>query len=178
MQKKTLRFLTYTAVMLAFTLLFQSARYLFPTPNATYVTYIIGTLVNLCLVVAAACANVWAGVVLSVIAPIVALFQGHAQLPMVVPIAVGNIAIAVGAYFGFKGGKKNLWIAFVSAAAKYVLIAFGMVFFALMGVQQLPFAAAVPVAFTQQVVQLVTGLLSIVIAVPVVAGVRRAVKPL
>lgn len=177
MKSKNIRFLTYTAVMLAFTLLFQMARMLFPAPNAEYVTYIIGTLVNLSLIVAAACVNVWSGLIIALLAPIVAFFQGHAQLPLVFPIIVGNAAIVIGSALGFKSPSR-LWIAFVSAPVKYALIALGMATFMLVGLQGLPFSAALPTAFTKQLVQLITGLVGIVVAIPVVAGVRRAIKPL
>lgn len=177
MKKESINFMTRTAVMLAITLVFQAIRFILPAGD--YVSYIISTLVNLALIVAASCVNVWSGLIIAVLAPIVAYFQGHAQLPLVPPIILGNACVVLGAAWGFAKGKDGklgkLWIAYLACPVKYAVIAVGMALLVLVGVQGMPFAAALPVAFTKQLVQLITAALGVTIAIPVVKGVRRAI---
>lgn len=173
MKNNTIQFMTRTAVMLALTILFQFVRYLFPDPNAIYVTYIISSCVNLCLIVAGGVIGMWSGVIISVLAPIVAFFQGHAIVQMILPVALGNAVIAAGAAIGFKR-IKNLWVTFLAAGAKYAVIAFGMVFFVFMATKGQGFAASVSAALTAQFVQLPTAVIGVIIAVPVISALRRA----
>ncbi|MDR2514500.1 MAG: hypothetical protein LBD02_04735 [Christensenellaceae bacterium] len=176
MASKQVQFITRTAVLLALTLLFQLSRPLFPpsgsaVPSLDYVTYIIGTLVNLGLIVAAAGVNVWSSLIIAAVAPIIAVMQGHSQLPMMVPVMLGNAVVSIGAAQGFKPGR--IWIAFLAAPVKYAVIALGMAFFMLLP-KTGALAPALATAFFNQLVQLVTAALAVIIALPVLAAIRRA----
>ena len=176
MKNNTVRFIARTAVLVAVALVFQSLRYLFPDPSGIAITYLIGTLVNLTLCVACGVSGIWSGLVVAVIAPIVAFAQGHAQVPMLPGIILGNSALVLLCAPLFH--KKNA-LGFVSAGAgvlaKYALIALNMTFM-LMGLKGAGFVPAASTAFMQQIVQLITAAIGIAVALPVAQAVRRALK--
>ncbi len=96
--KKTTLFLARTAMLLALTLLFQSIRIFFPALALVKIPIlgdlsilVIGTLVNLVLYVSVKTTGIYGALLISIIAPIVSLFQGHIPFPqMVVVVALGN----------------------------------------------------------------------------------------
>ncbi|WP_371381610.1 hypothetical protein [Sporomusa aerivorans] len=84
------RHITRTALLLALTLIFQSLRFFIPLPPFLS-TFIIGSLVNASLLIAAEKAGLWPAAVISLIAPIVAYFQQLLPLPVfIIPVALGN----------------------------------------------------------------------------------------
>jgi hypothetical protein len=86
------RIITRTALLLALTLLFQSLRLFIPIPPFLS-SFIIGSLVNACLLVAAEKAGLWSGLFIAVLAPIVAYFQMMLPIPVfIIPVALGNAA--------------------------------------------------------------------------------------
>lgn len=93
MQSNKTRQLVTAAALLALTLVFQNIRLL---PIGTAVsTYIIGSLVNSCLILAACLVSLWAGLLISVAAPLVALLQGYAPAPMLPFLMVGNVVLVL-----------------------------------------------------------------------------------
>ncbi len=117
--------LTRTAIMLALTLAFQALRFI-PVFNNPY---IIGTLVNLALIVSVIIVGPFSAGVISIIAPIVALMQGHLPFPVFVPmVALGNIVLCFLFYYVQKINKYaavaisslGKWI-FLYYASKFVL---------------------------------------------------------
>lgn len=90
------RFWTRTAVLLGITLVFQMLRQIIPMPQPVSI-FVVGSLVNAALVVAAGVVGVAGGVIISIVAPIVAFLQGHLPpIPPMIPIvAAGNAAIVV-----------------------------------------------------------------------------------
>jgi hypothetical protein len=94
---KSTRFWTRTAVLLGVTLVFQMLRQIIPMPQPVSI-FVVGSLVNAALVVAAGVVGIGGGVIISVVAPIVAFLQGHLPpIPPMIPIvAAGNAAIVVG----------------------------------------------------------------------------------
>jgi hypothetical protein len=132
MQSNKTRQLVTAAALLALTLVFQNIR-LLPI-GITVSTYIIGTLVNTCLILAACLVSLWAGLLISIAAPLVALLQGYAPAPMLPFLMAGNVVLVL--LYGLiaapkmkKEGKPHLlsWgIAGVLAAVlKFVVIAVG-----------------------------------------------------
>jgi hypothetical protein len=92
MANSSYRLLTRAALLLALTLLFQSLRFVLPLP-VFFSTFVIGTLVNACLLIAAETIGLRAALMIGVIAPVVAYLQQLLPLPVFVPpVAVGNIA--------------------------------------------------------------------------------------
>ncbi|NLY43379.1 MAG: ECF transporter S component [Clostridiaceae bacterium] len=94
MKENNVQVLTRTAVLVALALVFQNLRMFLGT--SIYSQFIIGSLVNAVLIVAVGAVNVYSGIVVSVIAPIVAYLQGHLPLPIMIPVvAIGNALIVV-----------------------------------------------------------------------------------
>ncbi|MFU0801308.1 MAG: ECF transporter S component [Xylanivirga thermophila] len=92
MKDKTKK-ITYTAILLALTLVFQSLRNIIPQGMDQY---IIGSLVNACLIISAIIVGMGGGIAISVIAPLVALLQGEIAFPILVPfVAIGNSVIVI-----------------------------------------------------------------------------------
>lgn len=99
------RIITRTALLLALTLLFQSLRLFFPIPPFLS-SFIIGSLVNACLLVAAEKAGLWSGLFIAVVAPIVAYFQMLLPIPVfIIPVALGNVAYICLFLFAGKWGR-------------------------------------------------------------------------
>jgi hypothetical protein len=85
-QKKVTR----AALLLALVILFQSMRFFIPVP-AFASTFLIGSLVNSCLLIALQVTGIGSAVLIAFIAPVVAYFQQLLPLPVfILPVAVGN----------------------------------------------------------------------------------------
>jgi len=79
--------LTRTALLLALALLFQSIRLLIPIPPLLS-TFLIGSLMNSCFLIAAEMAGAGPAIVLVSLVPIVAYFQQVLPLPIfIIPVA-------------------------------------------------------------------------------------------
>lgn len=86
------RIITRTALLLSLTLIFQSLRFLIPLPPFLSI-FIIGSLVNASLLIAAQKAGLWPAFIIAAITPVVAYFQGQLPLPVfILPVALGNAA--------------------------------------------------------------------------------------
>jgi hypothetical protein len=124
MKNKT-QFLAYTAMLLALTIVFQNLRLLIGT--GFHSQLIIGSLVNAALVIAVGIINIYAGLIISIIAPIVAYAQS--QIPPIFPylipiIAVGNALIVI-CYNFFKDKKQYLGI-IIGALLKWAFLYYGV----------------------------------------------------
>jgi hypothetical protein len=109
----TVRWLTRTALILSLTLLFQSLRFIIPLPPVTSI-FVVGTLVNACLITATLSTGVYSGVLIAVIAPLVAFFQQLFPTPLlIVPIAISNLLLV--AIFTFLKTYR-FWIQVIVAA--------------------------------------------------------------
>jgi hypothetical protein len=83
--------LARAALILALTLVFQSLRLVIPVPPF-FTTFIIGTLVNACLLIALETAGFGAAAAIAVVAPVVAYLQGLLFLPVFIPpVALANL---------------------------------------------------------------------------------------
>ncbi len=80
----TTRILARAALLLALTVIFQSLRLVIPLPPF-FTTFVIGSLVNACLLVALETAGLGPAVVIALVAPVVAYLQGLLFLPVFVP---------------------------------------------------------------------------------------------
>ena len=91
MRSNSIRNMVTTAILIALTIVFQLLRPVLGGSNPVS-TYIIGSLVNLALIVAACAVGLVSGVSVAVAAPLIALWQGHATLPMLPRVAASTIA--------------------------------------------------------------------------------------
>lgn len=94
MTSQSIRKMVVTAILIALTIVFQLLRPVLGGSNIIS-TYIIGSLVNLVLIIAACAVGLWSGVAVAVVAPLFAVLQNHAQLPMVPWIIAGNLVLVV-----------------------------------------------------------------------------------
>lgn len=117
---KTVRFITRTAILLALTLIFQSLRLLIPMPQLVN-QYVTGSLVNLCLIVAAVMVGIKGGLVIAIATPFVAFLQGFMKFPVMIPlIALGNIALVVAVGVLYK--KDPILSVIAGAVVKFIVL--------------------------------------------------------
>jgi hypothetical protein len=127
---QSVKFITRTAILLALTVLFQSLRVLMPFMPANISQYVIGSLVNLCLIVAAVMVGIKGGLIIAIAAPIIAFLQGFTPSPvLIVPIALGNVVLVAVVYFLY---ARNSIIAFaLGAVLKFITLYISVVKIAL-----------------------------------------------
>lgn len=166
--QKTRKMVT-TAILIALTVVFQLLRPMLGGSNILS-TYIIGSLINLTLIIAASVVGLWSGVSVAVIAPIIALLQNHKQLPMIPWIIAGNLVLVILFALWAKKDRKTLsieWVRWVivgvlAAVAKYAVITLGQAL-----VQTSASGAAFNIALgasaVTQSVQVVTALIGMVL---------------
>ena len=172
---KTNNFLTRTAVLLALTVLFQSLRSIIPMP-ANVSQYVVGSLVNLSLIVAAVIVGVKGGLIISIAAPFIAFFQGFQQNLVMVPmIALGNIAIVVVVALLY---NKNKILALASGAIlKFVVLYLAVVKITVplfLADKTDKMKAAISLSFSWP--QLVTAAIGGLLALVVIPLVKKAIK--
>ncbi len=97
---KQIKWITRTALLLALALLFQSLRGSIPKvmiPGLGEMDqYIIGSLVNTTLILAAVTVGFTGGLVIAIVTPLVALLQGEIAFQIMMPfVALGNVAIVL-----------------------------------------------------------------------------------
>jgi hypothetical protein len=119
---KGIRFLTRTALLLALTAAFQMIRPLLSLPPMAS-NFIVGSLVNASLAAASVLVGAWSGIVISILAPIIALFQQHIVFPWLVPIIAGGNAVYVLIYGWWYRKNKPVGIALASGL-KFLLLYF------------------------------------------------------
>lgn len=123
---RSLSLITRTAILLALTVLFQSLRVLMPFMPANISQYVIGSLVNLCLIVAAVVVGIRGGCVIAVVAPLIAFFQGFTPSPILVaPIALGNLVLVV--VVALLYDKNRLTALAAGAVLKFATLYLGVV---------------------------------------------------
>lgn len=186
---KNLRLITRTALLLAVTLLFQELREVLPGTGTIVSTLIIGSLVNLGLLVSAAIVGWRGSILISIATPIVALIQGHITIPVLIPIvAAGNIILVLTFELLCRKlgcGQGRQWIALGTAAVLKTVFLWAAVtrFFVLLilpGMEGYPPAAVEKISQTLSLnfswPQLVTALIGGIVALAVIRGVKRALR--
>ncbi|HMM21837.1 MAG TPA: hypothetical protein PKA10_14055 [Selenomonadales bacterium] len=95
MAKPDQRTLTRTALIVALTLVFQSLRLVIPLLPVMS-TFLIGSLVNACLLVALETVGLSAAMAVALIAPVAAYLQQLLPVPVfIVPVAAGNVILVL-----------------------------------------------------------------------------------
>ncbi len=180
MQSYSIRRMVITAALLALTVVFQYIR-LLPIPLDVSV-YIIGTLVNLCLILAAVLAGLWSGLMISIAAPLVALLQGYAPAPMVPFLIAGNVVLVLlYALIPGPGFRKTGKLAVIpwllagmpGAVLKYFIITAGQALM-LSSAQGKAFYALLATGALRQVQQLITALVAAVLAYMILPRLKKA----
>lgn len=115
-----IRKLSRTALLLALMIVFQSLRLYLPMPVFLSV-FIIGSLVNACLLLAAAAGGWKPALALSFAAPVVAYLQQALPLPVfILPVAAANIAYAGG--YLILAERQRFMAVLGATAAKFIVI--------------------------------------------------------
>ncbi|MDT8900675.1 hypothetical protein [Anaeroselena agilis] len=87
--------LARAALLLALTVIFQSLRLIIPVPPF-FTTFIIGSLVNACLLIACETVGLAAAALLAAVTPVVAYLQGLLFLPVFIPpVALAHLLYAL-----------------------------------------------------------------------------------
>lgn len=179
---KALLLVVTTAILLALTLVFQIYVRLL-VPAGILNTLIVGSLVNLCLYVASGTVGWRGSVVISIVAPIVAALMGHLPHPLLVPfVAAGNVVLCLTFELIARGRDKGplVWSAIGAASVLKFVVLFVIVTLVfvpaiLPGLGLKP-AVGKALALNFSWPQLVTALVGGIVAIPVFAAVRRALR--
>ena len=158
------------ALLVAVAVILQASRLIMPLPPLL-TTFIIGTLVNMMLVLCVRLNGFTSATVLSILLPIFAYVQGQLLLPMLIPVvALGNVLFA---YFveRLKSGVLGYIIppavkAVSMCASAYVVIAF-------LGIESV--AMQKGILFAMSVPQLVTGFTGILCAKKMVEVLKKKI---
>ena len=129
MRRKNVRVITYTGVMIAVTLLFQSLRLFFPGlvlfsfGTFSLMQILIGALVNLCLLITSWNAGIAPGLLLSFLAPVAAFMQGQLPIPhMIAVVSAGNAIYCLIAWIPFATAGTRFALTILAALAKFGLL--------------------------------------------------------
>ncbi|QDR81005.1 hypothetical protein [Sporomusa termitida] len=157
------RGVTRAALLLALTLIFQSLRFFIPLPPFLS-TFLIGSLVNATLLIAAEKTGLWPALMIAAIAPVVAYFQQLLSLPLfILPVACGNM-VYVGLFLTSLSRGRVLAIALGTVGKAGLLYGAFVWLLTVIAVPPKP-AAAIMLAMSWP--QLITGALGGLIATAV-----------
>jgi len=165
-----LRILSRTALLLALTIVFQSLRFLIPLP-AIASTFLVGSLVNACLLVAARLTGRKAAFLIACVTPVIAYIQQLLPLPVfILPVAAGNVLYV---WLFTQLAKIGLVPPAIGGAALGKAIFFYLAFSQLLKFIDLPPAMAAGLLFVMGWPQFVTGVLGAVLALWIGNRLRR-----
>lgn len=172
---KTTGYITRAAVILALTIALQfGIRAVVPAapPFNIVNLFLVGSIVNLGLLLATETTGLWAGIVIALAAPITAWLQAHLPSPMMIPaVMAGNVILVILFWLATRKGSRQSgmrWLGLaVGGAAKMAFLYYTIG--AIVGtLGKLPAAAAAFIRFSFSWPQLVTavigGILSSLIA--------------
>lgn len=150
----TTKTITRAALLLALTLVFQSLRFVIPvTPFAS--TFIIGSLVNACLLIATETTGLLPAVIIAVAAPVTAYLQQLLPLPVFIfPIIGGNLIFICVYYFCL----KKRWVAIIAAASLKAMVLY-VSFLYLLNFLSVSSKLAANLLFVMSWPQLITGVI-------------------
>ncbi len=149
--------LTRASLLLALTLLFQSLRFFIPLPPILS-TFAIGSLVNMCLLIAVESIGMAPSLMIALVAPIAAYLQGLLFMPLfILPVAIGNM-LYIAIYHLIHGKIQARMIAVVLSAitkAAFLYVAFLFLLSAI----NIPQQIAAGLLFVMSWPQILTGIL-------------------
>jgi len=171
MKNDKIRRLTRTAVLLAVVVVVQMLGRSLPNSN-----FIVGPLVNMCLLIATMTAGVGGGITIAILSPFTSLINNNAPvaaalLPFAPVIAAANVIFILVFYFLY---NKNKYVGWISAA----VLKFGFLFLAIrlfLNIFDFPkFSEKLIALFS--VPQLITALIGGFVALPIIIAVEKATK--
>ncbi|HEY5585788.1 MAG TPA: ECF transporter S component [Ruminiclostridium sp.] len=171
MKRDKVKMLTRTAILLAVVVVVQMVGRSLPSPSSSF---IVGPLVNMCLLIATAASGLAGGIAIAVLVPFTSLISNHAPiaaalLPFAPVIAISNVIFILVFYFLY---NKNKYVGVVSAA----VLKFGFLFIsirAFLNIFDFPkFSKNLIVLFSYP--QLITALIGGFVALPIIIAVNKA----
>jgi len=161
--------LTQAALILGLALVFQSLRLIVPIPPFI-APFVIGSLVNGCLLVATTSVGLRGGLIIALITPIVGYLQGQLPLPLfIAPVFIGN-GLLVGCYWLL---ERKARVAAIIVAALVKTAALFIMFSALLAFISLPPKLATAVMFSMSWPQLVSGLVGGFLALIILTRIKQ-----
>ena len=149
---------TRTGLILAVTLILQGLRLVIPIPPQVSM-FLVGSLVNACLIVSALCISRRSGLAVALCTPVFAWLEGMLPFfPFVFPVAVGNSFYVCWAWYGKKRGLPFLCLGAVGKA----LILYAS-FYALFACLAFPPAVRHLLLFAMSWPQVVTGVIGAIL---------------
>lgn len=161
--------ITYSALLLALALVFQSLRLIVPLPPVV-APFVVGSLVNACLLIAVTTAGLRGGLLIALATPFAAYIQGQLPLPLfIAPVFVGN-ALLVCCYWLLE--RKSRFAAIIVAAIMKTVALFIM-FSVILAFISLPQKLATALMFTMSWPQLISGVTGGLIAIIVLSRIKK-----
>lgn len=152
--------LARASLLLALSLLFQSLRFVIPVPPILSM-FLIGSLMNACLLVAVEWVGAGAALIISFLAPVVAYLQQLLPLPIfIIPVALGN-AIYIGIFL--MGRRLQFWLNLSAAAASKAIFMY-IAFTWLLNLIAIPAQLAEGLLFIMSWPQFITGMIGGILA--------------
>ncbi len=182
MNSKKIRYMTTTAVLLALMVAFQllNLTALSASPASKY---IIGTLVNLCLILGAVAVGLWSGVTLAVLSPVLAWVLGIMANPLMIPFTMAGNLVLVLMYAllakNAAGDKRTQWPRWCAVGVGAALLKWGVIWLGnaiVMTTKGKAFDAAIVATLPLQLQQVVTALIAMPLAKLVIASLPKSLK--
>ena len=157
-------------LLVAIAVILQASRLILPLPPLL-TTFIIGTLVNMMLVLCVRLNGFTSAVILSILLPIFAYVQGQLVLPMLIPVvALGNVLFV----YCVKSFYQGVFAYLVPPAVKAVsMCASAYIVIAFLGIESV--AMQKGILFAMSVPQLVTGFTGILCAKKMVEVLKKKI---
>lgn len=157
-------------LLVAIAVILQASRLILPLPPLL-TTFIIGTLVNMMILLCVRLNGFTSAVILSILLPIFAYVQGQLVLPMLIPVvALGNILFT----YCVKSFEQGVLAYLVPPAVKTVsMCASAYVVIAFLGIESV--AMQKGILFAMSVPQLVTGFTGILCAKKMVEVLKKKI---
>lgn len=174
MKKVNVKSLTRTGILLALVIVVQLIGTFIPVPANSFV---VGPLVNACILVATAALGIWGGVAISVIAPFSSLIFNHAGislvlLPFAPIIAVGNILLALVFFMFYK--KNNIIAVGAGSVLKFAFLWSAIVLF--LKITNITGVVANTFSFLFSWPQLITAVVGGIVALLVVKALGKTIE--
>lgn len=168
---KNLRWMTRTALLLALTVVFQLLGKTIPLgPNSQFV---VGPLVNACLIIAAVSVGWTGGAVIAVLAPFTALLTGGAIPVLFQPfVSLGNLVLVLFTAWLCRRGLPGIIAGVAMGAVAKFLVLYGSVTW-FVGTMTVKPKLAVMMSYMFGWPQLVTAAVGALVALPVVHALQR-----
>lgn len=145
------------ALLLALAIIFQGLRLLLPLPPVGGM-FLIGSLVNMMLLLAVQYAGVVPAIIMGILLPSIAFLQGQLVLPLLVPIVAGGNVIFCLMYYYF----KDKFVVWLIPLAKVLVLYIGTML--LLNWLVIPDKFATMVLFMMSWPQIITGIIGICLA--------------